>query len=168
MIQLKFSFVNTKYVSKIKFMSLYGNKEKHTDLIFDTGCTMTTISEKVFNRSGFILKDERPIKIYGINGESSGVSTIISNFMLGGENLGDVRVAVGKLLPEFENCVILGVNVLAWYNYSVDHGNRMITLAERNFKNLSVIKSERFTRLYSQILNLPARAENLTDEEIEL
>ena len=75
---------------------------------------------------------------------------MIDDFILGGVNLGKTRITVSKFEPEFENIVILGMNVLVWFNMLVSYGKREITLAERKIKNID--KSTRFNRadIFSQ------------------
>jgi hypothetical protein len=70
-------------------------------------------------------------------------------------NLGNVRVAVGKFLPKFQNTVILGVNVLMWYDFAVSHKNGLITLVERRFANMPVSKEDRFTAKNPAAIGLP-------------
>jgi predicted aspartyl protease len=116
---------------------------------------MTSISAELFHSLGYSLKDEAKILIRGINGESEGISSVVDYFEIGGVNLGNVRIAVGKFLPEFEDTVILGVNVLMWYDFAVSHSNGSITLVERRFAQMPLSKEKRFTLKNPAAIGLP-------------
>ena len=108
--------------------------------VFDPGSTMTTISASLFESLGYPKQDAANIKLIGLNGESQGFSTVIDYFEIGGVNLGNVRVAVGKLHPNFENSIILGMNVLMWFDFAVTHSTKTIALLERRFHHFDMSK----------------------------
>lgn len=110
----------------------------------DTGSTDTVISNHLFMILGFKEQNRLKVTITGINGKSEGFSTIVDNFVVGGVDLGKVRVTVSDVSPEFKNTIILGMNVLVWFNILLSHNKREITLAERQIKGLD--KSNRFYR----------------------
>jgi hypothetical protein len=150
-IDLDFKKKESKYITKVGLIKRSQKKGRvitltdYYNLIFDTGCTMTSMSAELFDYLGCSPKDEAKVKIKGINGESDGISSVIEFFEIGGVNIGPVRVAIGKFLPEFENTVILGVNVLMWYDFGVSHSNEIITLVERQFTKPPVNNEDRFT-----------------------
>lgn len=98
----------------------------------------------LFNMLGFEEQSRLKVTITGINGKSEGFSTIIDNFLIGGVDLGKTRVTVSDVSPEFKNTIIMGMNVLVWFNILVSHAKREITLVERQIKGLD--KSSRFYR----------------------
>ena len=99
------------------------------------------------------------VKIIGINSESNGISTLIGFFEIGGVDLGNVRVVIGRLHPKFENSIILGMNAIIWYNFAVNHTDKTITMMERKFKTFDI--STRFT--IKNITNVNLAAFEVTD-----
>jgi len=139
-IQLK----KLKIVSSAKLMVGKNKKPMLYNAYVDTGSTDTTISEQLFASLGYKEQEKIPVTITGINGKSKGFSTIIDDFIIGSVNLGKTRVTVSKFEPEFENIIILGMNVLAWFNMLISHSKGELTLAERQIKNID--KGTRFNR----------------------
>ena len=131
----------------ITFVKLIGSKSKKPisyDAIIDTGSSDTAMSEKLFIDLGLKEQEKIPATITGINGKSKGYSTIINDFIIGGVNLEKTRVTVSTFVPEYENVVIIGMNVLAWFNMLVSYTKGEITLVERKIKNIN--KDTRFSR----------------------
>ena len=95
-----------------------------------------------------------------MNSENNGISTLINDLEIGNVNLGNVRVVIGKLHPKFENCIILGMNIIIWYNFIVNHTNKMITMVERRFKSLDM--SMRFT--IKNIMSVNLASYEIVDE----
>ncbi|MCL2386901.1 MAG: retroviral-like aspartic protease family protein [Defluviitaleaceae bacterium] len=152
MIKTAFRVQSTKLITTV-MLKAHGKESVFPyNAVFDPGCTMTTISHRLFERLAYPLKDPANIRLIGINGESKGVSTIIDYFEIGGVNLGSVRVAVGEVHPNFENSIILGMNILLWYDFAVTHSTKTIALLERRFKNRDM--SARFTMKNIMIANL--------------
>ena len=149
---------DAKIITTVKLKPYGKNVTLPYDAVFDPGAAMTTISAPLFESLGYPLNDPARIKLIGLNSENKGVSTVIDYFEIGGVDLGRVRVAVGQLHSNFENRIILGMNVLIWYNFAVTHSTKTITLLERKFKNYD--SSKRFT--LKNIL-----AVNLTVDEVE-
>jgi hypothetical protein len=112
--------------------------------IVDTGSSDTAMSEHLFNNLGYKEQEKIPTTITGVNGKSKGFSIIIDDFILGGVNLGKTRITVSKFEPEFENVVILGMNVLAWFNTLISYNKKEVTLGARKIKSIN--KSTRFSR----------------------
>jgi len=110
----------------------------------DTGSTDTVMSAHLYRTLGFKEQNRLKVTITGINGKSEGFSTIVDNFLLGGVDLGKTRITVSEVSPEFKNIIVLGMNVLVWFNMLVSHTKGEITLAERQIKGLD--KSNRFYR----------------------
>ncbi|MCL2605330.1 MAG: retropepsin-like domain-containing protein [Defluviitaleaceae bacterium] len=161
MIELDFEFVDAKYVTNV---SLVPNGEKTAqliDLIVDTGSSMTVMPKSLFDDLGYGWQNPRNVIIRGVNGESKGISTLIENFIIGGENIGTVRVVVSDLHPSIQDRMILGVNMLVWYNYAVVHHKRQIILEERRIKT-KIPRKDRFIALYPQIINMLV---SLNDED---
>ena len=165
MIELDFVLKDAKYVSKVMLKPPNEEKNKPVDLIFDTGASMTIISETLFAGLNFKRQDERKVTLIGVNGESEAVSVIIPNFEIGGVDLGRVRVVVGNVYKTFRNRVILGMNVLVWFNYSVLHHKRQIILSERKI-NTKIPRTDRFIALYPQIMSLMSDIDE-TDRETD-
>ena len=134
-----------KIVSSVKLKTEKSKVFVDYDMYVDTGSSDTVISEQLFNELGYKEQEKIPATIIGINGKSKGFSTIINDFIIGGVNLGKTRVTIAKLEAEFANVVILGMNVLAWFNMLVSYSKKEITLAERKIKNID--KSTRFNRV---------------------
>ena len=126
-IEVDFKIRKTKIITKVKLPNI----ADPIDLILDTGATMTTISPELFNRLNTELKDKSPIKIIGINSIENSYSTLIPAFTVGGTNLGEVRIAVGTMRDEFQNKVILGMNILGWSNVNISMNRKIITLTPR-------------------------------------
>ena len=131
--------------------------------IIDTGSSDTAMSEQLFNELGYKEQKKIPTTITGVNGKSKGFSTLIDDFILGGVNLGKTRITISKFEPEFENIVILGMNVLVWFNMLVSYGKGEITLAERKIKNID--KYTRFSRVDIFSNNILASEILIDDEE---
>jgi hypothetical protein len=119
--------------------------------IVDTGSSDTAMSEQLFNELGYKEQEKIPTTITGINGKSKGFSTIIDDFILGDVNLGKTRITVSKFEPEFENIIILGMNILAWFNMLVSYSKGEIILAERKIKNIDE-NSEKFKLPASNVI----------------
>jgi len=130
--------------------------------IVDTGSSDTAMSEQLFKELGYTELDKIPTTITGINGKSKGFSTVIDNFIIGGVDIGKTRITVSKFEPEFENVIILGMNVLAWFNMLVSHTKGELTLAERKIKNVNM--ETRFSRADVFTKNILA-SELLTEQE---
>jgi hypothetical protein len=131
--------------------------------IVDTGSSDTAMSEHLFKELGYKEQNKIPTTITGVNGKSKGFSTIIDDFILGGVNLGKIRVTVSKFEPEFENVIILGMNVLAWFNTLISYSKKELTLAERKIKNID--KNARFIR--TDIYSKNILASDLMMEDVE-
>jgi len=112
--------------------------------IVDTGASDTAMSIHLFKTLGYKEQGKLKTTIIGINGKSEGFSTIIDNFVIGGVDLGKTRVTVSEVSPEFKNTVVLGMNVLVWFNMLVSHTKGEITLFERQIKGMET--SNRFYR----------------------
>ena len=158
MIKVKFYTENTKLITKVRLRRQGQKVGRLYDTIFDPGSTMTTMSESLFNKLAYKLTEPGKVKIIGVNSESSGISTLIDFFEIGGVNLGNVRVVVGQLHPNFENSVILGMNVILWYNFAVNHPDKMIIMVERKLKTFDT--TTRFTIKNITNINLAAYEEN--------
>ena len=156
-IKTDFQVVDSKMITNI-VLKKHGHKaELDLDAIFDPGSTMTTMSETLFNRIGYPLQESGNVKIIGVNSESKGFSTLIDFMKIGGVNLGRIRIVVGQLHPKFANNIIIGMNILLWYDIAISHYNKTITLVERKFKGFDM--SSRF--IMHNIMNL-----NLASYEI--
>ena len=144
MIMLPFDMDKLKIVTQVKLVTKDRIHPTPFDAYLDTGSTDTVISTHLFKGLGFKEQGRLKVSIAGINGKSEGFSTIIDNFIIGGVDLGKTRVTVSEVSPEFKNIIILGMNVLVWFNMLVSHAKKEITLAERQIKGLD--KSNRFYR----------------------
>ena len=87
----------------------------------------------------------------------------LDNFIIGGVDLGKTRITVSKLEPAYENIIILGMNILAWFNMLVSYGERKITLSQRRFKNID--NDTRFSRADIFTKNILASEIEVEDEE---
>ena len=151
-IELKFRIERSKIITEVKLKKELNSIILPYKAIFDPGSTMTTMSESLFNTLGFNRENTDTIKIIGVNSESGGFSTVIDYFEIGGINLGMVRVAVGSLAPQFQNNIIIGMNLLLWYDFALSHFTKKITLVERQLKNFDM--SSRFVRKDIANINL--------------
>lgn len=160
-------------LQKMKYISQVGLRDgSYYDLIFDPGSNMTTMSKKLFDTLKFPLRDAASVTISGLNDKGKGISTVIDYFEIGDVNIGSVRVVLGSVLPEFENSIILGVNVLMWFEYSVSHRKNEIELVERKVKNAKylskpVTKENRFVLKNPEILTNLFTVSELSDDEPE-
>ena len=127
--------VGTKIITKVKL----SNIKIPIDLILDCGATMTTISSDLFKRLKLEVKDKSPVKILGINSTEQSFSTLIPSFTIGGADLGEVRIALGTMLPEFQDKIILGMNILGWFNFDVSISNKLLKLKPRFGGNFQII-----------------------------
>jgi len=131
------------YLDKLKIVSVVELKSDNGVItpcyaIVDTGCSDTSMSQQLFNALGFKEKKRIETTITGINAKSKGFSTIVDNFIIGGVDLGDTRITVSNVSPEFENIVVLGMNVLVWFHKAIDYRKSEITLVERRLKNIDM------------------------------
>jgi hypothetical protein len=143
-IVLPFEMDKLKIVTKVKLKTPGQAKPFSFRTYLDTGSTDTSMSAHLFKTLGFKENARLKTTITGINGKSEGFSTIIDNFILGGVDLGKTRVTVSDVSPEFKNIILLGMNVLVWFNILISHSKGEITLAERQIKGLDA--SARFYR----------------------
>ena len=143
-IVLPFEMNKMKVVTEVNIKGSGRVKPSPFTAYVDTGSTDTVISNYLFKELGFKEQSRIKVTITGINGKSEGFSTIIDNFILGGIDLGKTRVTVAEVSPEFKNIIILGMNVLIWFNILLSHSQEELTLAERKIKGLD--KSTRFHR----------------------
>ena len=133
-IHASFEIIETKIISSVK-ISRNGNP---IDLIIDCGAAMTTISPQLFKRLKLNVKDKTPIRIIGINSEEISYSTLIPSFVIGGFDLGEVRVAVGTMRSEFQNSILLGMNIMGWFDFGWSISNKRISLIPRRFKDTTI------------------------------
>ena len=112
--------------------------------VVDTGASDTAMSVHLFKMLGYKEQGKLKTTITGINGKSEGFSTIIDNLVIGGVDLGKTRVTVSEISPEFKNTVVLGMNVLVWFNMLISHSKGEIILSERQIKGLDTF--DRFYR----------------------
>ena len=151
-----------KIVSSAELLIGKSKKPMLYNAYVDTGSSDTAISEQLFASLGYKEQEKIPVTITGVNGKSKGFSTIIDDFIIGEVNLGKTRITVSKFEPEFTNIIIIGMNVLAWFNMLVSYNKGEITLAERRIKNIN--KETRFSRADIFSKNILA-SELLMDEE---
>jgi hypothetical protein len=133
-------------------------------IIVDTGCKMTTMSYGLFGLLGIKSKEEHPVIIKGLNGPvEKSSSLIIPYFELGGINIGPVRVALSKTMrPEFKDTVLLGMNIMMWFEMKFNPRKNYIELKECRLRTGDKIKAdERF------IHHNPTNLALLVDEEVE-
>jgi hypothetical protein len=146
-LELRFKIAETKIITTVELAKPLKGKIVWNpyDAVFDPGSSYTTMSESLFDALGYEKKESAEATLIGINSESAANSYIVGNFKLGGQNLGKVRVTVGRLSPQFESTVILGMNLLMWFEIAIKyHPSKKIILAERNIQGID--KTTRFTR----------------------
>jgi predicted aspartyl protease len=143
-IVLPFDMDKLKIVTQIRFKPEGKANPIPFDAYLDTGSTDTVISVHLFEMLGFKEQHRLKVSIAGINGKSEGFSTIIDNFIIGGVDIGKTRITVAEVSPEFKNIIMLGMNVLAWFNMLVSHSKKEITLSERRIIGLD--EANRFYR----------------------
>ena len=135
---------NLKIISKVKLKPSGRTSLIPFPAFVDTGSTDTVMSVHLFKSLNFKDQSRLKVTITGINGKSEGFSTIIDNFIIGDVDLGKTRVTVSEISPEFKNTIVLGMNVLVWFNTLISHSKGEITLVERQLKGLD--KTKRFYR----------------------
>ena len=134
-ISVDFEVVKTKIITKVKLPNI----KYPIDLVVDCGATMTTMTPQLFKRLNLQEKNTAPINIKGINSTERSFSTLIPSFTIGNIDLGEIRVAIGTMLPEFQNKVLLGMNILGWFNFTVNMNGKLLTLIPRYVGNLQVL-----------------------------
>lgn len=144
-------------VDKLKIITVVELKSKEGSLmpcyaIVDTGCSDTSMSLQLFNALGYKEQKRIEATITGINAKSRGFSTIIDNFIIGGVNLGKTRITVSKVSPEFENVIVLGMNVMVWFHTAIDYRKNEIALVERRLKKNDMDKRFYRTDIFSRNL----------------
>lgn len=85
----------------------------------------------------------------------------MESLILGGVDLGKVRVCVGKTHPKFQDYIILGMNVLMWHDIVIANAKRKIFLQERKFQNLKF--EDKYSHSNPASLNLVA-ANEITEQ----
>ncbi|MCL2604577.1 MAG: retroviral-like aspartic protease family protein [Defluviitaleaceae bacterium] len=143
-IVLPFEMDKLKISTEVKLKIAGRTKPASFRVHLDTGSTDTVMSSHLFKTLGFKEQSRLKVTITGINGKSEGFSTIIDNFIIGGVDLGKTRVTVSDVSPEFKNTIVMGMNVLVWFNMLISYTKGEVTLAERQIKELD--KSSRFYR----------------------
>ena len=123
--------------TKIATKVLLPNEIK-SPLIIDSGASFTLMSHNLFAKLNLKPKDKANTRIIGLNSEEESYSTLIPSFVIGNIDLGEVRVAVGTMRPEFQDAVILGMNILGCFNYNLSISNKEIELRPRFRGNLTV------------------------------
>ena len=158
-IVLPFDMDKLKIVTQIRFKPEGRVNPTPFDAYLDTGSTDTVMSVHLFEMLGFKEQHRLKVSIAGINGKSDGFSTIIDHFIIGGVDIGKTRITVAEVSSEFKNIIILGMNVLVWFNMLVSYAKKEITLSERRIKGLD--RSNRFYRTDIFSRNVLA---NITEE----
>jgi len=143
-ITLPFNMKKMKMIADVKLISKRNSKPSPFKAFLDTGSTDTVMSTYLFKELGFQEQSRIKVTVTGINGISEGFSTIIDHFIIGDVDLGKTRITVTELSPAFKNNIVLGMNVLVWFNMLVSHTQKEITLAERQIKNID--RESRFYR----------------------
>jgi len=157
-IELNFKVQNMRITTMAKLTSKKTGKVRLYPAIIDTGAHQTTISKELFASLGQKEQDAYDVVVRGIKGATRGRSTIIDNFVLGEVDLGKTRITVMGVEREFENAIILGMNILAWFNISVSHYEKKITLVERQFKTFDT--ESRFYRKDIRSLSVLSSSED--------
>jgi len=161
---IDFELESGKITTSVKLIPKDSKIPLPYDAILDTGCNKTTISRSLFETLGYSIKDKREVTIIGINGESKGFSTVIDNFILGDTDLGSVRVTVADVQKEFTNKIILGMNILMWFNLLISYSNKRLTFATRVVKGYT---TTRFSRSDTSTINLTATQTNINNQVTE-
>ncbi|MCL2197367.1 MAG: retroviral-like aspartic protease family protein [Defluviitaleaceae bacterium] len=139
-----------KLITSVELKVEGKNSSVPYDAIVDTGCSDASMSQQLFDSLGYKQNERIETTITGINAKSKGFSTIIDSFIIGGVDLGKTRIAVSKVSPEFENIIVIGMNVLVWFHTAIDYKKNEITLIERRLKNIDMktrfYRTDIFTR----------------------
>jgi hypothetical protein len=166
-LSLDFELINAKIRTHVGLLPAGAGKYKTVPAIFDLGNNITAISPQMFKMLEVAPKDAAPVTIDTASpvkeGDNiiKGFTTIIYNFELGGEDIGPVRIVVGPINPKFRDYVILGMNILQWFDTTIRYRKGEIYLAERMFKFGTTEKNKRF------VLKDPATAVLLIKNEID-
>ena len=137
-IKLDFELEKMKIITKVAFKG----SARMRDLIIDIGCSLTTMSHTLFKRLKYEEADSSPITILGLNSKEKSKSVIIPSFIISDQDIGPIRVALATLKAEFQNKILFGMNVLAWFHWDVDMQKKVFTLTPRKYG--SHIKSSDF------------------------
>lgn len=126
-------YLNIEIMGKHKIITnvLLPNMRKESELIVDTGASFTLISHELFKKLKLPVKDRAITKVIGLNSVEDSYSTLIPSFKIGNIDLGEVRVAVAELHKNFQESVILGMNILGCFNFNLSISNKEIELRPR-------------------------------------
>ena len=163
-ITMDFRVEKLKLITSVALKAEGSNIPAPYDAIVDTGCSDTSISHQLFDSLGFKEKQRIEATITGINAKSKGFSTIIDNFVIGGVDLGETRITVSKVSPEFESVVVIGMNVLVWFHTAIDYRKSEIVLVERRLKKIDMKTRFYRTDIFSRNL---ISSSVLCDEEYQ-
>lgn len=108
------------------------NKQYRTNLMIDTGASITVLSEAYFNalkESGDIHVN-RQLEINTAAGNQAAYSVIVEYFNIGEHQLEDFEIVVMEL-PGFEHADgLLGMNFLKQFKFEIDQENSLLFLSE--------------------------------------
>lgn len=91
--------------------------------LVDTGASIVSVSDAVADAAG--LQGGRPTVFQTANGPRTGHVATVGNLQLGGFSLRDIRVGTG-LNAGSSNKALLGQNVLAHFNVSIEGGTMVL------------------------------------------
>ncbi|MFT5442888.1 MAG: hypothetical protein ACI8W3_001932 [Myxococcota bacterium] len=100
--------------------------------VFDTGATLTTMSEDSLGLLGITIKDDAPVvKLRTASGELEARLVLVDAIWLKGEVVRWVTVAVCEFCANGSADGLLGLNVSSHFRVSIDHESEEIELQPR-------------------------------------
>ncbi len=108
------------------------NKQYRTNLMIDTGASITVLSEAYFNalKESGDIRVNRQLEINTAAGNQAAYSVIVEYFNIGEHQLEDFEIVVMEL-PGFEHADgLLGMNFLKQFKFEIDQENSLLFLSE--------------------------------------
>ncbi|QDP01063.1 TIGR02281 family clan AA aspartic protease [Thalassotalea sp. PS06] len=108
------------------------NKQYRTNLMIDTGASITVLSEAYFNalKNSGDIQVNRQLEINTAAGNQTAYSVIVDHFNIGEHQLEDFEIVVMEL-PGFEKADgLLGMNFLKQFKFEIDQENSLLFLSE--------------------------------------
>ncbi|TKB45647.1 retropepsin-like aspartic protease [Thalassotalea mangrovi] len=108
------------------------NNQFRTNLMIDTGASITVLSESYFNalKQNGNIQVNRQLEINTAAGNQQAYSVIVDNFNIGEHQLENFEIVVMEL-PGFQHADgLLGMNFLKQFKFEIDQENSLLFLSE--------------------------------------
>jgi hypothetical protein len=120
-IELKVEHFNFSILVGTKIWNKGLKRFTSCDMVFDTGASMTAIDTKIASRAGYSIKNAKEVLVTGIGRSNIPAKRIIiSDFELGGEELGPILVDVLDFPEDSNTPAVLGMNIIKHFKVTAD------------------------------------------------